>query len=229
MPALDLGIECATDEPSIALLDGERALVERAWTVTTTLTRELLAAIDGALRDAGVARTDLASIAVDVGPGAYTGLRTAVATAQGIALALGIPLAGVGRLEAAAFPHLAAGAPVVAIHDVGRGNVAWAAYRARAPGAPPEELRAPGIDAGEDCVRAAPAGALWCGELPDALREARAAAGRGADPEAAGGENIPRAASLVRLGRLHAAYGDPALVDAVYLRPPPITRPRQPA
>jgi len=42
------------------------------------------------------------------------------------------------------------------------------------------------------------------------------------------GDTAPRAAAdLIRLARLHDAYGDPALVDVVYLRPPPITKPKR--
>jgi hypothetical protein len=36
------------------------------------------------------------------------------------------------------------------------------------------------------------------------------------------GENVRSAADLVRLARLHRAFGDPAAVDVLYLRPPSI-------
>ena len=60
------------------------------------------------------------------------------------------------------------------------------------------------------------------GVLGEALRVARDAAGRSGETESHGERRV---ADLVALARLHEAYGDPALVDAVYLRPPPITRP----
>ena len=60
------------------------------------------------LAAAGVAREALTAIAVTTGPGQYGALRTGVATAQGLALALDVPLAGGRRLEADALPHLAA-------------------------------------------------------------------------------------------------------------------------
>ena len=60
--------------------------------------------------------------------------------------------------------------------------------------------------------------------MTEALRTAlQDATGRNGDTEtapAAGG----RAAALVRIARARQAYGDPALVDALYLRPPSITR-----
>ena len=222
----DLAIDTASERGAVAVLDGERVLAEHVWRLESTFSKELLAAVDRVLTDAGVGRDAITSIAVDAGPGGYSGLRTGVATAQGLALALDLPLAGVSRLEAAAFPHLDGATSVIAVHDARRGRIAWAAYAAGARGEPPVELVAPRIDEAAACVDAAPAGARWCGEIGDELRAARAAAERGGDTEVDAAENVRHAADLVRLARLHEAYGDPAAVDVVYLRPPPITRPK---
>ena len=220
MARVELGIDSASNEAGVALLDGDALLVERRWTVETNYSRELLGGIDAALTEAGVARAELAAIAVDVGPGGYSSLRSGVATAQGLALALDIPLAGVSRLEAAAFPQLAAGRTVVAVHQPGGGRVAWAAYES--DGDLPLAVEAPRLDELDACLLAAPRRALWCGELGEELL----AALPGIEGQAAAdAENVRRASDLVRLARLHEAYGDPALVDVVYLRPPPITRP----
>ena len=230
---LALGIDTAAARASLALLRGDEVVAQHAWTIETTASLELLAALDALLRDAGVDRRALASIAVVAGPGQYGGLRAGVATAQGLALGLDVPLAGVARLEADALPlldraHLEGARPVVAVHDAGRGALAWAVYAAGyaagVDGAP-VCLVAPRLDAAEVVAREAPRPAIWCGELNEALLAARDAEHRSGDTVAepsAGG----RAASAVRLARLHAAYGDPAGVDAIYLRPPSITAPR---
>ena len=218
----DLGIDTASAEASVAVLRGDNVLAERRWTLETTFSQELLAAIDALLREAAVERDAIASIAVDAGPGGYSGLRTGVATAQGLALALDAPLAGVSRLEADAFPHLDGNRAVAAVHDLGRGRVAWGAYSAES--GVPVTLVEPRIDSFEQCARDAPLAALWCGELNDELRAAREAAGRSGDLDA--GSHARSAAGIVRLARLHDAYTDPAAVDVVYLRPPPITTPR---
>ena len=223
---VDLAIDTASNRGGLALIEGDSVITELRWDVTTNYSLELLSTLDGVLRDSGLTRADLASIAVNVGPGGYGGLRTGVATAQGLALALDIPLAGVGRLEVEALPHLEGSMPVVAVHDAGRGNVAWAAYAAAEEGQPSVVLAEPRLDSVEDCVAAAPLGARWCGDLSghlgEALRRARDAAGRSGETESRGERRV---ADLVALARLRGAYGDPALVDAVYLRPPPITRP----
>lgn len=216
-----LAIDTASAEATLGVVRGDEVLGERRWTVDTNYSRELLAGIDAVLRDGGVTRDDLAAIAVDAGPGGYGGLRSGVATAQGLAFALDLPLAGVSRLELAALPHLDGARPVVAVHAAGGNRVAWAAYLATA-GAP-SVLVEPRLEGIEDCVERAPAGALWCGEVTAELASARDAAREG-DADVAPADNVRRAADLVRLARLHEAFGDPALVDVVYLRPPPITR-----
>ncbi len=45
------------------------------------------------------ARQPLAGLAVVTGPGAFTGIRVGLATAQGLALAMGVPLLGFTRFE----------------------------------------------------------------------------------------------------------------------------------
>ena len=236
-PGLDglaLGIEAASDDASVALLDGERVLAAVRWRIEITASRELLAAIDTLLREAGVARDAIASIAVDVGPGGYGSLRTSVATAQGLAVALDLPLAGVDRLEVAACPHLSAERAVVAVHDLGRAGLAWAAFAPHSSTftRAPEPLGPTRIDPIEECVRRAPLGAVWCGDVSAELREAIASVGGtavdapGADTAAQSSDTGARAAldavDVVRLARARHAYGDAAAVDVTYLRPPSI-------
>ncbi len=222
----ELAIDTASDAASVAVVEGGRVLVEHRWRIATTASRELLAAIEAALAAAGASRLALTGVVVCTGPGGYGSLRAGVATAQGLALGLGVPLAGIGRLELQAFPHLRPDSTVIAVHEAGRTGLAWAAYRASeqigdAQSAPPECIVAPRIDDIETCVRLAPVGA-WCGEVSAALRAARDAARRSGDTDVSAATDVRAAADLVRLAHLHRAYGDPAAVDVTYLRPPSI-------
>ena len=225
---IDLGIDTAADHASLALLRGDEVIATRAWHVDTTMSQELLANLDALLVGADVTRDQIASIAVTTGPGQYGAVRTGLATAQGLALALDVPLAGVSRLEAEAALYLDPAAPervVIAVHEAGRSGTAWAAYTLDdSTNGAPRCLVEPRLDPPAEAAREAPRPATWCGEVTEALRDAlRDAAGRSGDtvPDAPSGV---RATALVRIARARNAYGDPALVDAFYLRPPSITR-----
>lgn len=100
-----LALETSTEACSVALwLDGE--LRERFEVAPRRHTELVLPWCDALLAEAGIARSALDAIAVGRGPGAFTGVRLAVALAQGMALALDRPVVPVSTLAA-----LAMGAP----------------------------------------------------------------------------------------------------------------------
>ena len=86
---------------------------------------QLLPRIDAALAEHGVAREDIACVAVGRGPGSFTGVRIAMATAKGIASALEVPLVGVSSLDAVAWNAWAAGerGPLSVVADAMRKEV----------------------------------------------------------------------------------------------------------
>ena len=86
---------------------------------------QLLPRIDAALAEHGVAREDIACVAVGRGPGSFTGVRIAMATAKGIASALEVPLVGVSSLDAVAWTAWAAGerGPLSVVADAMRKEV----------------------------------------------------------------------------------------------------------
>lgn len=57
--------------------------------------------------EAGIGFDSLDRVAVTTGPGSFTGLRVGIATARGLGLALGIPVAGIGTLDALATDFVA--------------------------------------------------------------------------------------------------------------------------
>jgi tRNA threonylcarbamoyladenosine biosynthesis protein TsaB len=111
---LVLAFDTATDVATSALVSDGEVLGERASRTVT-----LLEDVDALLRQAGAHTGDLEALAVGTGPGSFTGVRVGLATARGLALALGIPVAGVSTLAA-----LAAGAPgAVPVVDARRREV----------------------------------------------------------------------------------------------------------
>ena len=94
-------------------LDARERAVEPVATLEVEARRasntQLLPRVDALLRDAGIGRRQLACVCVGRGPGSFTGVRIAMATAKGIAQALGVALVGVSSLDAVAWHAWAAG------------------------------------------------------------------------------------------------------------------------
>jgi len=84
--------------------------------------RGVTPAIAEVLGRRGLTPRDLAGVAVDLGPGSFTGSRVGVATAKGLALACGTPLVGVSSLEALALVAGPASAPLLALRDARAGE-----------------------------------------------------------------------------------------------------------
>lgn len=100
-----LAFETATEACSVALyLDGE--IIERHEVAPRLHAEYALPWAEELLTQAGIKRSQLDAIAVSRGPGAFTGVRLAIALAQGIALALHKPVVAVSTLMviAAALP-----------------------------------------------------------------------------------------------------------------------------
>jgi len=127
MAMLALATSGPTGEVGLRLDDGH---LRTARIAGRTRGRELVPAIHTLLNEAGIAPAALRSIAVDIGPGSFTGVRVGVTTAKTLAFALGIP-----TLPYMSLAILAHGAdhdgPVVALRDAGRGGAYFAAYGPR--------------------------------------------------------------------------------------------------
>ena len=93
-----LAFETATEACSVALyVDGQ--VLERFEVAPRRHAELSLPWAEQLLAEAGVARSQLDAIALSRGPGAFTGVRLAIAIAQGIALALDRPLLPVSTLK----------------------------------------------------------------------------------------------------------------------------------
>jgi len=96
---LVLGVESSGPRGGVALLEDGRTVGEAFFEAGMVHGREIAPAADRLLRAAGKGPADLGLVAVDIGPGSYTGLRVGLAAAKGLAFALGRPLIGVPSLD----------------------------------------------------------------------------------------------------------------------------------
>ena len=213
-----LALETATEACSVALwIDGE--VRERFEIAPRRHTELVLPWIDALLAEAGLKKSQIDVIACGRGPGAFTGVRLAVAMTQGLALALDRPVVGVSTLAALAFDASAAeGEPILAAIDARMGEVYVGAYvregvelRLLLPErlSPPAQVDAPNEEGwiGVGTGYAAEQGALVTRLGSRLLRF---------DADA-----LPHAAAIARLGAAAFARGEtiaPERLEPAYLR-----------
>lgn len=126
-----LAIDTSTLSGSVALCDGAALVAEEELGSGVTHSERLLSAIDHLLAASRWDKNEIEAIAVAIGPGSFTGLRIGLATAKGLALGLGLPIAGASSLLTLAYNGRLAEATVVPVIDARRGEVYAAAYRFR--------------------------------------------------------------------------------------------------
>lgn len=117
---LVLAFDTSAAHCAAALLSGDRIIAQRIEAMDKGQAERLIPLLEDTLTDACAKWSDLAALAVGIGPGNFTGVRIAVAAARGLSLSLGIPAIGVTTLEARAFglPR-----PLAVVEDARRGEV----------------------------------------------------------------------------------------------------------
>lgn len=112
-----LALDSSTAGGSVAVGVAGQVLAERVLPSAAGASSLLMPAADEAVRAAGLHPRDLAAVAAAGGPGSFTGLRIAAATAKAIVRALGVPLFAYSGLLAAAAAHRREDRPVCALFD----------------------------------------------------------------------------------------------------------------
>ena len=96
-----LAIEAASDSCSVALHINDR-VIERTEDAPRMHSRLLYPMLNELMAEAGLSPNQLDAVVFGKGPGSFTGLRIAAATAQGIGFACDLPLIGISTLQAMA-------------------------------------------------------------------------------------------------------------------------------
>lgn len=126
---LTLGIETATERVSVALGDHDGVLALFEVTRGRRHAETLTPAIEFVCRQADVKIDEIAVVAVDVGPGLFTGMRVGIASAKAIALALHVPMVPMSSLDLLAYPLRRTDRLIASVIDARKGEVFYAFYR----------------------------------------------------------------------------------------------------
>ena len=98
-----LSIDSSAKSAGTALTDGEKLISECFVNAGLTHSKTLLMMIDNVLRQADSSFSRVDGIAVNSGPGSFTGIRIGVALAKGLAFSNNLPVCGVSTLESIAY------------------------------------------------------------------------------------------------------------------------------
>ena len=193
-----LALEFSSDRRSVALARDGGVLAE-AVQHTESRATNAFALIEKVLADAKISRREIEAIAVGLGPGSYTGIRAAIALAQGWRLARKIKLTGVSSVAA-----MAAGARrenifgrVNMMIDAQRGEFYLATWEISADGC--EEISPLKIAGADELAGRQQAGEIFLG--PEQARKI-----------------FPGAAEIARLAAEKIPFAD-EMLEPVYLRP----------
>ena len=164
-----LAIETSTPGASVALVEDATTLAAASRIDPVGHATFLVPAIDFCFDQVGWSPSALDAVAVDIGPGLYTGIRVGVATAQGLAAAFGIPIIPAVSTDAIALEARTGHRLIWTVVDVRRGELAVARYQPVPGGVvrttdpelvKPEVLRAQLDSAPEDSLVVGDTGAL---------------------------------------------------------------------
>jgi tRNA threonylcarbamoyladenosine biosynthesis protein TsaB len=214
-------IDTSTALGSVALFEDDALVAEAEQMVCSAHGESLLPMVAATFARAGWAAHEVPRWAVGVGPGSFTGVRIAVATAKGIALATGAELVGVTSLDAVALGL--EGDVVASLLSAGRREVYVQARRGAdlllAPMHVPigdVAARLAAVAAGRRLVVAGQASRdIDWSPLGDRVEIIDVAP-----------HDLPHAAAVGRIAAPRTAVEDAEALEPVYVRPPEITMPK---
>ena len=175
---------------TLAILEDETLLAQMTLNIKKNHSITLMPAIDFLMKSLDMKPTDLDRIVVAQGPGSYTGLRIAVATAKTLAHTLKIELVGVSSLQALV-PEQVEGL-VIPVMDARRNNVYAGFYQSGQTVQPEAHLPLAEV---LEIADAANQPVTFVGETTAFVEQIEAAL-----PQAAIQPTLPDAAAVGRLG-----------------------------
>ncbi len=217
---LILGIETATERVSVAVGGHEGVIGLFESTRGRRHAETLVPAIEFVCRQIDIGLDEISVVAVDVGPGLFTGMRVGLASGKAIAQALRVPMIGISSLDLLAFPCRHTDRVVVPVIDARKGEVFYSMYR-QVPGGvqqvaeprvgPVEELVADLLARSQDVLCVGDGAVRYRDEILEGFHCE------------IGGDAHPSAAPLVQLAHARALreeWVNPWEIEPIYLRAP---------
>ena len=215
-----LGVETATPLVGCAIGGYEGVLASFHAARGRRHAETLVPAIKFVTEQARIELSQVSVVAVDIGPGLYTGLRVGLATAKSIAQALRVPMIGLSSLDLLAYQVRHIHRLIVPVIDARRGEVFYGVYR-QVPGgiqrisgpfvSTPRDLANELLATGEDALAIGDGALRYASELED----------HGCIELGTVGNSFPLASDLVELAHpraLREEFVPPWEIKAQYLR-----------
>lgn len=112
-----LAIDSSAKSASVAVFDNKKLISECFVNTTLTHSATLMPMIENALTQSSLNLSDIEALAINQGPGSFTGIRIGVAAVKGLAFTNNIPCAGVSTLESMAYNFTDVDCVVCAVMD----------------------------------------------------------------------------------------------------------------
>ncbi|MCH7600588.1 MAG: tRNA (adenosine(37)-N6)-threonylcarbamoyltransferase complex dimerization subunit type 1 TsaB [Myxococcales bacterium] len=213
---LCLALCSATRIASVALLAGDKLVVEHAAETDRHQAESLLPLIDRVLQESEIRIDDLAAIALSIGPGSFTNLRIGVATVKGLVLGTRVKVIPISTLQALAEASSDTAAVVVGALNAQRGEVYAAGFAGSDQGfAPREDVLPELVYSADELAERLPSGCRIVGDgaliVAERLRELRSDEIRCSLDEVL----EPSASSIGRLALSHLAAGKDVAASAL--------------
>ena len=217
-----LGIETATARGGVAIGGPQGVLASSDLVHGRRHVETLAPSIDFVCQQTGIDINTIDLVAVDTGPGTFTGLRVGVATAKAIMHARGISAVGVSSLDLVAHATRLTRKRIVSVLDALREEVFWAAYESTGTGV--RRVIEPSVAKPQDVVRELAESGQECLVAGDGAERYRALFTPLGHVELAGPAfQYPSAAALVEIASVRVRCGESernASLDLMYLREP---------
>ena len=126
-----LAVDTSATAASVAVAEENKLIGEFSINTALTHSQTLMPMVDELLKNTGLSVNDIGAVAVNAGPGSFTGVRIGVAAVKGIAFPKNLPCVSVSTLESMAYNMLGNDCIVCSVMDARCSQVYNALFRVK--------------------------------------------------------------------------------------------------